>query len=62
MTTTLAKPLPARRRDYIAAKTWIPPRTPDGQPELQEIWTIVTQLQRPTELAGKEFLKIPAKG
>ena len=37
--------------------TWNPPRTPDGQPDLQGVWTnnTVTPLQRPKELAGKEF-------
>jgi hypothetical protein len=36
---------------------WMPPRTPDGQPDLQGVWTnnSVTPLQRPKELAGKEF-------
>jgi hypothetical protein len=41
-----------------APKTsWIPPRTPDGQPDLEGVWTnnSVTPLQRPKELAGKEF-------
>ena len=39
------------------AKSWAPPRTPDGQPDLQGVWTnmTVTQLERPAELAGKEF-------
>ena len=34
-----------------------PPRTPDGQPDLQGVWTnnSVTPLQRPKELARKEF-------
>src|SRR2546422_9401970 len=38
-------------------KTWTPPRTADGQPDLQGVWTnnTVTPLQRPKELAGKEF-------
>jgi hypothetical protein len=40
-----------------AAKTWTPPRTPDGQPDLQGTWnnSTITPLERPTELAGKEF-------
>jgi len=38
-------------------KTWTPPRTADGQPDLQGVWTnnTVTPLERPKELAGKEF-------
>jgi hypothetical protein len=37
--------------------TWTPPRTPDGQIDLQGVWTnnSVTPLQRPKELAGKEY-------
>ena len=37
--------------------TWNPPRTSDGQPDLQGVWTnnSVTPLQRPKELAGKEY-------
>jgi hypothetical protein len=33
------------------------PRTPDGQPDLQGIWTnaTITQLEWPDDLAGKEF-------
>src|SRR5579862_531985 len=40
-----------------ADKSWTPARTPDGQPDLQGVWTnnTVTPLQRPKQLAGKEF-------
>jgi hypothetical protein len=40
-----------------AAKTWTLSRTPDGQPDLQGFWSNVsiTPLERPAELAGKEF-------
>jgi hypothetical protein len=42
-----------------AAQTsnWKPLRTPDGQPDLQGTWTngTLTPLQRPAELAAKEF-------
>jgi hypothetical protein len=39
-------------------KAWSQPRTPDGQPDLQGYWTnaTFTPLERPAELAGKEFL------
>ena len=39
-------------------KSWAPPRTPDGQPDLQGIWTnaTLTPLERPADLAAKEFL------
>jgi len=53
--TTAAAP---KAKTAGAAKaTWNPPRTPDGQPDLQGVWTnnSVTPLQRPKELAGKEF-------
>lgn len=37
--------------------SWKPARTPDGQPDLQGIWTnaTVTPLQRPVELGNKQF-------
>src|SRR5205807_220800 len=40
-----------------AAKPWTLPRTPDGKPDLQGIWTTatVTPLERPKGLGAKEF-------
>jgi hypothetical protein len=40
------------------ARTWTPPHTPWGHPDLQGIWnnSTLTPLERPQEHAGKEFL------
>ncbi len=45
------------RQRAPSKKAWTPPRTPDGQPDLQGVWTnnTVTPLERPKDLAGKEF-------
>ena len=42
----------------VASDTWTAPRTPDGKPDLQGVWDFrtITPLERPPELAGKEFL------
>ena len=49
-----AKPAAAK----TANKTWTPPRTIDGQPDLQGVWANnnATPLQRPPELAGRATL------
>jgi hypothetical protein len=41
-----------------SAARWTPPRTSDGRPDLQGLWTTqtFTPLQRPERYAGKEFL------
>ena len=40
-----------------AAKSWAMPRTPDGQPDLQGIWSnaTLTPLERPRDLGDKQF-------
>lgn len=40
------------------AQTWTPPRTPDGQYDLQGLWdfSTITPLERPASLAGKPVL------
>src|SRR2546425_9903881 len=45
-------------KSRVAAKPWTPPRTPWGHPDLQGTWDYrtITPLERPTALAGKEFL------
>ena len=40
-----------------AQQKWTPARTPDGQPDIQGVWgfATITPLERPRDLAGKEF-------
>ena len=49
--------LPGSSLGQAPAKTWTPPHTPDGQPEIQGTWSFatITPLERPADLAGKEF-------
>ena len=55
----LLAPIPAAAQAATAATDgWMLPRTPDDQPDLQGVWDYrtVTPLERPSELAGREFL------
>jgi hypothetical protein len=51
--TPVAKPSPATK----TGTAWVASKTPEGQPDLQGTWTnsTITPLERPRELAGKEF-------
>jgi hypothetical protein len=56
---SLAAPVAGQTpKTTAASKTWAPPRTPDGQPDLQGMWTnaTITPFERPSALAGKAFL------
>jgi hypothetical protein len=49
---------PALPQTPPAKTPWTAPRTPDGQPDLQGVWTnaTITPLERPAALAGKTVL------
>ena len=56
-TPASAQTAPTDTKAASTAKTWRPPRTPDGRPDLQGYWTnnTVTPLERPKGLGKKEF-------
>ena len=56
--TVFVSIVPASLDGQAPAHTWNVPRTGDGDPDLQGYWTnaTFTPLERPAELAGKEFM------
>ena len=54
----LTMPVAVARAQTSDAVEWTLPRTPDGRPDLQGLWTTqtFTPLQRPDRFAGREFL------
>src|SRR5262249_19011685 len=58
LATLIVVPVTVLSGATAATNPWEPPRTLDGQPDLQGVWSFatVTPLQRPSSLADKEVL------
>ena len=61
MSVTIAAQAPRAAKTAkttAAPKAWTPPRTSDGQPSLEGVWSnnSVTPLERPKQLAGRPYL------
>ena len=53
----LAAPLAEGQARALKPAIYVPPRTPDGQPDIQGVWNnaTITPLERPADLAAKAF-------
>ena len=53
-----ASPAQQSRNSSSSSENWIPPRTPDGHPDLQGVWNYAagTPSERPSVYGGREFL------